>query len=205
MRVSMSRLRQLHQKPKVFTCAFKVAGIDISLSNLGLSKFWLRDNSKLEEIESLLVESKPEPKKMKVRKNSDDLNRAIGHAKAIREFTEDCDMIFIELPVGSQSARAMASYGVSVGLIASLYDLPYILVLPTEVKLVTGNKLASKRDMIEWAADEFPDLDWIMGRGKTANKLVDKNEHVADSAAAVVAGIQTQEFQRARALRLRGH
>lgn len=175
--------------------SFIMAGIDISLSNLGLSKFHYR-NGHLEPLDSKLVVSKPEDKRMKVRKNSDDLNRATSFVKELHEFIDGCDFIFIELPVGSQSARAMASYGISVGIIASLYNYPIILVLPSEVKMVVGNATASKRDMINWASKLYPEFKWTKGK----KQLADKNEHVADSCAAVIAGLKTQEFIRAYTL-----
>ena len=111
--------------------------------------------------------------------------------------------MFVEVPVGSQSARAMASYGVCIGLLAALSDKPLIEVTPTEVKLAAvGSKTASKQEMISWASDLYPHLNWIKSRGKS--ELADKNEHIADAIGAIHAGILTDEFARlVAAVRLR--
>jgi hypothetical protein len=195
MRVKAHELRK-NAPPANIPAMVRVAGIDISLSNLGLVKFDLDSHGELKSVESKLVHTKPEPKKAHVRKNSDDLNRASAFAIALREFLVDCEFVFVELPVGSQSARAMASYGISVGLIASLVDYPLILVLPSEVKMVVNDKTASKQKMIAWATKQFPKLNWKM-HGK---KFTNDNEHMADACASVVAGMDTQDFKRALTL-----
>ena len=77
-------------------------------------------------------------------------------------------------------------------LIASISPAP-IQVTPHEVKMASvGKKTASKREMIDWAYEKFPDAGWLFHSGKLQNK----NEHMADAIAIVYAGIQTNEFQR---------
>ena len=109
----------------------------------------------------------------------------------IKGVEKGAQIAFVEMPVGSQSARAMMSYGACMGLIASL-DIPVIQLTPTEVKLAAvGDKNATKREMIQWASDLFPDLNWLRSRGR----LIDDNEHLADAIGAINAGLANSEFQ----------
>jgi Holliday junction resolvasome RuvABC endonuclease subunit len=105
------------------------------------------------------------------------------------------DIICVEIPVGSQSARAMASYGICIGVLASI-NKPMIQVTPTEVKVAaTGNKSATKREMIIWAFSQNSSLKWLTRTTNGDNILIDKNEHMADAMAAIKAGISTDEFK----------
>ena len=79
-----------------------------------------------------------------VRKNSDDLNRARKHSEILKEILKDVDIVMVEIPVGSQTARAMASYGICIGILSQI-ETAMIQVTPTEVKVAaTGNKTATK-------------------------------------------------------------
>jgi Holliday junction resolvasome RuvABC endonuclease subunit len=107
-------------------------------------------------------------------------------------------VVFAEVPVGSQSSRAMCSYGVCIGLLAGLAArVPLIQVQPTEVKLAAvGTKTASKEEMIEWATGLYPQLPWFTTKRKGVTTFSAKNEHIADAIAAIYAGILTDEFKR---------
>lgn len=180
----------------------RVAGIDPSLSNFGLAKGSLdiqRASFHLEDL--LLVESKADKANAKtVRKNSDDLNRAKQLYCGMQEFIEDVDFVFVEVPVGSQSARSMASYGVCIGVLASV-SKPLIQVTPTEVKLAAvGSKTASKAEMIEWATAAYPSADWITMKRSGQQVVTNKNEHLADAVAAIHAGMQTDQFKQLAAV-----
>ena len=148
----------------------------------------------LEEL--LLQESKPDKANAKVvRKNSDDINRARSLHDAMQGFIQDVDLVIVEVPVGSQSARAMASYGICVGLLSSISQ-PLIQVTPSEVKLVAvGSKTASKAQMIDWATNLYPNANWIKRKQKGKWVLGNKNEHLADALAAVHAGLATETFK----------
>lgn len=173
-----------------------IAGLDPSLQNFGMVKGVLDLNSgTLSNLQLLLNETKPDNKNKQVRKNSQDLERARSHFRAIREFLLDVDLVCVEIPVGSQSARSMASYGVCIGLLASI-EIPLIQVTPTEVKMAaTGSKTASKTDMISWAFDQYPDAPWLVRTVKGVKEPVAKNEHLADGLAAIYAGVKTDEFK----------
>tara|TARA_R100001086_G_C11837589_1_gene258256 strand:+ start:1281 stop:1841 length:561 start_codon:yes stop_codon:yes gene_type:complete len=173
-----------------------VAGIDPALRNFGLAKAtYDTETGELTPIALKLIETDKDKGKQ-VRKNSDDLRRATEHCKAIHEWISDCNMVMVEIPVGSQSARACVSYGMCIGILSSIgvseYKGRLIQVQPGEVKMAAcDTKHASKDEMIEWATEKYPDLPWLKGRGGPGKK----NEHLADAVAAIHAGIETDEFR----------
>ena len=123
-----------------------------------------------------------------------DLNVAEQLAKAVLATARSAKVIFVEVPVGSQSARAMASYGVCVGILGSLRaeELQLIEVTASEVKRTfTGDKNASKHVMIDQAVAMYPLANFPRQRGR----IVVKAEHVADAIAAIHAGVNTPMFQ----------
>lgn len=179
----------------------KVAGIDPSMSNFGLVRGVLDLKEGSFSIDRLLLaETKAADKATRkvVRKNSDDLNRAVMAHRAMMDFIQDTSLIFVEIPVGSQSARAMASYGMCIGILAAIQK-PLIQVTPTEVKLAaTGKKTATKAEMIDWATTRYPDAEWLRHKSRGEMVLGNKNEHLADAVAAIHAGCRTEEFNRTR-------
>ena len=52
----------------------------------------------------LLSETKPDNKNKAVRKNSQDLDRAVTHYNNLTEFLKGVSTVFVEIPIGSQSA-----------------------------------------------------------------------------------------------------
>jgi Holliday junction resolvasome RuvABC endonuclease subunit len=177
----------------------KIVGIDPSLKNFGYAVCDLNiDGSKLLVTNPVLHHVATDKTKLKTQRvNSDDLRRATEQQRAMGRIVEGCHFAFIEAPVGSQSSRAMASYGIVIGVLASL-KMPYVLVLPSEVKMAgAGHKTASKEEMIAWAVKEIPDANWPKLRGRIVSG---KAEHIADAYAAIQAGIKTQEFASALAI-----
>lgn len=171
-----------------------VLGMDPSLRNWGLASGTLDLNTGfLDELYLEVVQPKEESSKQ-VRKNSKDLELAIQLSKKVEEFASKAKAIFVEVPVGSQSARAMASYGVCVGILGSLQARGFqiIEVSPAEVKRAfTGNKNASKEDMIAKAIELYPTANFPVHAGKIASKA----EHVADAIASIHAGVKTPIFK----------
>ena len=134
-------------------------------------------------------------KSKQTRKNSDDLERAKQLFQSFTDITRSADLVCVEIPVGSQSARAMCSYGMCIGLLASV-NTAMIQVTPSEVKVAaTGNKNASKLQMIDWAVQYHPDAEWLQHKRGGNTKLSLKNEHLADALGAIHAGILTNEFK----------
>ena len=181
----------------------KVLGIDPSMSNWGLAFATVDSDTMAIELERLqLVSTKPEDKKVRkaVRQNSMDLRRAQELVGAQLIAQQGRAIAIAEVPVGSQSARAMASYGICIGILASL-RIPLIEVTPNEVKLAgAGVKNATKDEMIQWAMKEFPNANWLTRRLHGEVVPTDANEHLADAVGAIKAGVQTQQFRQALAM-----
>lgn len=174
-----------------------VVGIDPSLNNFGFARGTVNLDSYEVEIENLHLAQPDKADKVTkkvVRKNSDDLRRARHLHKALQEQTKGAHLAIVEVPVGSQSARAMASYGICVGVLASC-GIPMIEVTPSEVKLIAvGSKTASKQDMINWAGQMYPDANWLTRKLKGKTVMTNSNEHLADAVAAIHAGVITEQF-----------
>jgi Holliday junction resolvasome RuvABC endonuclease subunit len=180
----------------------KVVGCDPSLRNFGLVKATLDIESlKFKVDDMILVESEDDAKKQKtVRKNSDDLRRARLLYEGFQDACKDASFAFVEVPVGSQSARAMASYGMCLGVLAS-HPIPMIQVTPTEVKKAgTGFATATKSEMIDAAVEAHPYAKWLTRKFKGELLLTGDNEHLADALFAIKAGIATAEFKGAIAM-----
>jgi len=175
----------------------KVLGVDISMNNLGLSLGELDDHTlALSFTELITIKTKKDGKFIKqFNQRMDDLRRARLLVEGFREMEEKCEIIFVELPHGSQSSRAMTSYGMSIMLMA--YTLkPVIVVTPNQVKVVaTHYGEASKKEMVKWASDKYPNATWKKSK---AGVIYENNEHNADAIAAVEAGILLDSFVNAK-------
>ena len=172
----------------------KVCGMDPSMTNWGLAYALLDvETGQVLDLEFILVE----PNKIihkQVRQNSVDLNVAEQLSKIIMNAADISRFIFVEVPVGSQSARSMCSYGMCVGILGALKNNSdhLIEVTATEVKLaLTGNKNATKAEMINAALKLYPSADFPRLKGR----VLAKSEHLADALGAILAGIKTPMFQ----------
>lgn len=183
--------------------SIKIVGIDPALRNLGLACATLNISTMEVHIDRLALPKTEDDTGKQVRKNSDDLRRAKILYEGMVEACEDASFAIAEVPVGSQSARSMASYGICVGILAAC-PIPLIQVTPAEVKLAAiGHKNASKAEMIEWGMNRYPYANWIMRKLKGKMVPVADNEHLADACAAIEAGIKTDQFKQAISI-LRG-
>ena len=112
----------------------KIIGLDPSLRNFGIAKGWL-DLETLEwQVEEVELVRTEKGKSKTVRKSNDDYQRARILYEGLKEAEKGAEIAFIEMPIGSQSASAMLSYGACIALAASL-DIPTIQVTPAQVKL----------------------------------------------------------------------
>lgn len=130
------------------------------------------------------------PTGKQVRQNSLDLESAFQLYSGAISHLMDAHAVFVEVPIGSQSARAMASYGICVGVLGSLRasHIPFYEVTPTEVKLAgAGSKSASKESMIDWAIQRHPEAPIAKSKAKA--------EHQADAIATIHAGVKLTAFQ----------
>lgn len=128
-----------------------------------------------------------------VRKNSDDLRcaRIIADTLAVYRAQYRPVVTFVEVPSGTQSARASWTLGVMLGLIAT-FPFPVVELSPVEVKRgFAGSKTASKDQMIELATTQHPELAWLRHGGR----LTLKNEHLADAIAILHVGARSVQFR----------
>ena len=171
-----------------------VVGFDPSLRNWGIARGTLDlDTGYLEDLNLTVVRPKEMTGKQ-VRQNSNDLHIASQLCEEASLAARQAKVIFVEPPVGSQSARAMASYGICLGILGAIKALgnPLIEVTAFESKqCFTGNRLASKEEMIARAVELYPNANFPKYRGAITSNA----EHVADAIAAIHAGVQTSVFQ----------
>ena len=176
-----------------------VLGMDPSLNNWGLAKGFYNTETKKLSVTTLDLINPDFATGKTVRQNSKDLERARQLAFKAALAAKDVEAVFVEVPVGSQSARAMASYGICVGVLGALraQNIPFFEVTPTEVKLATvGKKTASKAEIIDRAVAMHPEANWpkVTRNGETRVSAA-KAEHMADAIGAIEAGLQTEQFR----------
>lgn len=185
--------------PQSHTDQIRVVGFDPSLLNWGIATGWVDPRSCALEIDTLSVTSPVLPNKKQVRNNSRDLEAAKQLSEGVAKAIQGAQAIFVEVPVGSQSARAMASYGICVGILGALRasSIPFFELTPTEIKLAgPGKKTATKIQMIQWATKTHPDANWPTYK-RNGEVLISEGtaEHMADAVAAIHAGIASSPFQ----------
>ena len=173
----------------------RILGCDPSFSNWGIAEgLYNPETSKL-IIERLDVIRPVTPKGKQTRQSAIDLNRAKQLSKGFIDRMRVSDLIAAEVPHGSQSARAMAGYGVCIGILslASITRVPLIEVNAIETRMViTGTREATKAQAIAWAMAKHPEAPWPMHRGEVNASLA---EHMADAIAAIYAAMETDLFK----------
>lgn len=189
----------MHPHPSSTERTIKVVGQDPSLRNWGLAVGTYNLDTKKLKIQRLDLTNPELPKGKQVRQNSQDLEAGFQLYQGAVAAAEGAQAVFVEVPVGSQSARAMASYGVCVGVLGALRanGIPFFEVTPTAVKLAgPGKKDATKQQMIAWAMSEHPEAPWPTYK-KNGEALVSEAqaEHMADAVGAIHAGLASQPFQ----------
>lgn len=155
------------------------------------------ETGELKDLHLSIVETENSAVKS-VRQNSKDLESAEQLAVAAIAAAQKAKVVFVEVPVGSQSASAMKGYGVCIGILGAIRALgiQIIEVTPTEVKKTfTGDKNATKEQMIQTAIAWYPTANFPRDRGKPDGRILAKAEHVADAIAAIHAGVRTPVFQ----------
>lgn len=177
----------------------KVVGFDPSLRNWGVAVGWYDTVTRRIQIDQLDVIQPVLPTGKQVRQNSLDLESAFQLCAGALAYARQAQAVFVEVPVGSQSARAMASYGICVGVLGGIraHGIPFIEVSPTEVKLAAcRSKTATKEQMIEWASANHPEAPWPLYKsGGEVKVSAAKAEHMADAVAAIHAGLASTPFQ----------
>lgn len=173
----------------------RVVGMDPSLRNWGLAiADYFPDTGKIDVLQVQVIQPAL-PTGKQVRQNSLDLESAKQLYLGARAAALGAQAIFVEVPHGSQSSRAMASYGLCCGVLGSMQasNISFFQVTPDEVKIAaTGKKTASKVEMINWATRSHPKANWPYH-----NQVISaaKAEHMADACGAIHAGVKLQAFQ----------
>lgn len=177
----------------------KFVGLDPSLRNWGIAVGTYDLETTALVIKRLDVITPVISKGKQIRQNSLDLEAAFQLYKGAIEAVQGAQAVFVEVPVGSQSARAMASYGVCIGVLGALRGngIPFFEVTPIEVKLAGfGNKTATKQQMIQWAFKKHPEANWPMRKHRNAAIISEaKAEHMADAIGAIYAGMASNPFR----------
>jgi len=167
-----------------------VGGLDPSLSNFGMVKGSFDGATFIPEDIKLVTTREDASLQYQ---NQRDLKRAIQLREAMLQFFDGIDTIYVEMPVGSQSARASVSYGVCIGILTSL-GKRLVRVSARDVKLIaTDDPKASKQAMINWAYNKYPSLPWLTKMRNGTKSLTNANEHVSDAIGAVLAGLKNEQ------------
>jgi Holliday junction resolvasome RuvABC endonuclease subunit len=179
----------------------KIIGLDPSLRNWGVATGTYNAAKRIVTVDDLFVVQPVVPTGKQVRQSSKDLEAAFQLLEGVLPYANEVNAIFVEVPVGSQNARSMASYGICIGILGAIraLGLPFFEVTPTEVKVTAVNsKTATKRQMIDWATKAHPNAPWPTQVKKGVTSIIEsKAEHMADAVGAIHAGIQTPAFQQA--------
>lgn len=173
----------------------KILGCDPSFSNWGIAQGIFNPVTRTLRIVGMNVTRPVISKGKTTRQNSADLQRAKQLAKGMIDVIKQADVITVEVPHGSQSARAMASYGVCIGILGTLQNTrtPMIEVSALETRqVITGKKEATKEQAIAWAVAKHPEAPWPMHNGKLNASLA---EHMADAIASIYAAMETDTFK----------
>ena len=176
-----------------------VCGMDPSLRNWGVSKGIYDTETRQLAVHQVSVIQPELSKGKQVRQNSLDLESAKQLSAGALDAAKGAQAIFVEVPIGSQSARAMASYGICVGILGALRatGIPFFEVTPTEVKIAgAGYKNATKQDMISWATTKHPEANWPTYKQNGQTLITEaKAEHMADALGSIYAGMSSNSFQ----------
>lgn len=173
----------------------RILGCDPSFSNWGIAEGLYNPDTSNLVINRLDVIRPVIQKGKQTRQSAIDLNRAKQLSKGFIDRVKVTDLIVAEVPHGSQSARAMAGYGVCIGILslASNTRVPLIEVNAIETRMViTGTREATKVQAIAWAMAKHPEAPWPVHAGKVNASLA---EHMADAIAAIYAGMETDIFK----------
>ena len=177
----------------------RILGADPSFSNWGLAQGVYDPVTSKLTITGLDVIKPVLNKDKQTRQNSIDIERSKQLSKGFIDAIRQSDVIAAEIPHGSQSARAMASYGVCIGILGMVCNMrvPLIQVNAIETrKVITGKKEATKAQAIAWAMAKHPEAPWPMKTVQGVTSVVEGTaEHMADAIAAIYAAMETDTFK----------
>lgn len=167
----------------------KILGVDPSLRSWGMAGCTYDING-LKVIGTTIIKTK-NTKTKSIKQNQSDIQSANELYLGLIDAVKDADLICIEVPHGSQSSRAMVSYGVCVALIGVIQTINsnIIQVSANDVKAIVRtdkDHKPTKEDMIRWVKDKHPEA-------KLPTTL--SAEHICDAIVAIHAAMQTRQFK----------
>lgn len=176
-----------------------VVGIDISMSNLGAAIGVYDTDTDQLTITQVGTFCPTVSKSKQIRQNSKDLEQSQQLFSALQKVTSTAHLICAEVPHGSQTARAMASYGICVGVLGALRctSPTFIEVSASEVKTIVGKKDATKKEVIAWVQQHHPEAPLETFKGAIN---LSKAEHQADAIVAIHAAMKTDVFKSMKTL-----
>ena len=103
------------------------------------------------------------------------------------------DAIVVESPTGSQSFNSALNFSFEACFKAYIQRMGYwtYKIAPAKGKLVTGDKNATKRDVIKWCLDNYPDLNYVRSK---QGRVINKAEHECDALVNGLAFIQSKDY-----------
>ncbi len=164
------------------------------MNSWGIASSWLDLTTGELDTPTLLVLEPTKISSKQIRVNSVDLGVAEQLARTALVHARTAKVVFVEVPVGSQSASGMKAYGMCVGILGSLRaeGVQLVEVTASEVKMaLAGNGKATKKQMIAAAVSTYPEAKFPSHNGKVTLLA----EHVADAIGAIHAGVMTPVFQ----------
>lgn len=173
--------------------------VDLALTNAGFALAEIPlvsrqiNPSDVNVVATRLVETERQVTKQ-IRQNSDDLRRLREIVTVFRELEAKADIIFAEIPSGAQNARAATTFGAVLGILASRTKPLIEVQKDARGLVVAGRKLVSKQEVMDWAAEHWPNCGWSTRKAGGQSVLTLKNEHVADAIAITIAGTRTAQF-----------
>jgi len=178
----------------------KVTGFDPSLRNWGIAYGTYDTETAQLVIRDVRVVCPVLTKKSKtVKQNSLDVLASKQLFTVASDYAEQSHIIFAEIPIGSQSSRAMCSYGVCTGILGAISAIyrPVVELTPRQVKEASvGDPEASKEDMVAWAVSKHPEANWPIHNLKGKRVVTtSKAEHIADAVATIYAGLKLPDIQ----------
>ncbi|MBO6507544.1 MAG: hypothetical protein JJ979_03500, partial [Roseibium sp.] len=173
----------------------KGAAFDPALKNWAVALIEINLDTMEFDIEDLKLFQTEKAKGKQVRSSSDYYRRARYLNDNVKAAIGDRKIVFAEVPSGGQDYKSVYGFGITVGLLAGL-NQRIIEVSPSEAKkAAVGTSTASKREMIDWAFEEYPDAPWLTRKFKGEIVPTMSNEHLADACAIAKAGLLTPEFE----------
>lgn len=146
--------------------------LDVSMRNIGACLFVNDEPYKLFYLDNSKVKNKS-----KYDTVYECFLYAVNFIKSIPK--NNLDAILLERPTGAQSFNSALNFCFEGCFRAytQLLGIWQYTISPTKGKLLTGSKNASKKDVIKWCQENYPDLNYPKRNGK----VLAKAEHVCDA------------------------